>query len=82
MSSKKAITPALPSIALPDPLYTTEQAACLLQLRPQTLRKWLMVGKGPQPTRVGGRSVRYRQSSIDRFLNDQSAVQPATANGR
>jgi hypothetical protein len=40
----------------PHYLITTEEAAALLRLRPQTLRRWACENSGPlKPRRIGGR---------------------------
>ena len=36
-----------------DDILTTPQAAALLGIKPQTLRKWRMRGKGPMPMKEG-----------------------------
>lgn len=39
-----------------DPLLPTAEAAALLGLRPQTLRRWAAENSGPiKPRRIGGR---------------------------
>lgn len=46
-------------------LLSTSEAAQLLNLQPQTLRKWAMDGSGPiQPIKIGNR-LRWRLSDIE-----------------
>ncbi|MQW91107.1 helix-turn-helix domain-containing protein [Acinetobacter wanghuae] len=46
-------------------LVSTNEAARLLCLRPQTLRKWAMDGSGPiQPIKIGNR-LRWRFIDIE-----------------
>ncbi|MDR6631013.1 putative DNA-binding transcriptional regulator AlpA [Acinetobacter lwoffii] len=46
-------------------LVSTSEAAFLLKLRDQTLRKWAMDGSGPiQPLKIGNR-LRWRLSDIE-----------------
>lgn len=50
-------------------LLTTSEAARLLCLRPQTLRKWAMDGSGPiQPIKIGNR-LRWKLKDIDNLCN-------------
>lgn len=47
------------------PLLSTNEAARILILKPQTLRKWAMDGSGPiQPIKIGNR-LRWRLSDIE-----------------
>lgn len=46
-------------------LLSTSEAAQLLNLQPQTLRKWAMDASGPiQPIKIGNR-LRWRLSDIE-----------------
>lgn len=46
-------------------LLSTNDAAKILCMRPQTLRKWAMDGSGPiQPIKIGNR-LRWRFSDIE-----------------
>ena len=50
-------------------LVSTSEAARLLCLRPQTLRKWAMDGRGPiQPIKIGNR-LRWKFKDIDNLCN-------------
>jgi excisionase family DNA binding protein len=59
----------------PDRLLTREQAAELLQLKPQTLAKWALDGRHLPVVKVGTRAVRYRLSDV-RALIEQGVVEP------
>ncbi|WP_313738099.1 helix-turn-helix domain-containing protein [Acinetobacter sp.] len=50
-------------------LVSTSEAARLLCLRPQTLRKWVMDGRGPiQPIKIGNR-LRWKLKDIKELCN-------------
>lgn len=51
----------------PSPALRTTEAAAYLNLQPATLEQWRWNGKGPSFIKLG-RSVRYRQSDLDAFL--------------
>lgn len=71
---------------LPDGRMSREDAALYLGLKSKTLSMWALQGKGPKPTRVGGR-VFYFKTVLDRFIaeGDQASSSesghpaPATA---
>ncbi len=46
-------------------LLTTAQTARALGMRPQTLRKWRHLGRGPRYIRLGGRTGRAMYSPKD-----------------
>jgi predicted DNA-binding transcriptional regulator AlpA len=48
----------------------TEAAAEFLQVKPTTLEQWRWNGKGPRFCKLG-RSVRYRKSDLEEFINDR-----------
>jgi predicted DNA-binding transcriptional regulator AlpA len=52
---------------------TQTEAAALLGVRPQTLAAWRCQGKGPRFLKVG-RSVFYRESDIEAWLDAQAIV--------
>jgi hypothetical protein len=59
-----------------DTLLTTSQAAAILRVSTETLKKWRQrPGRGPEFIRYPGGSVRYRLSAILKFLAD-CTVQP------
>ncbi len=51
-----------------EQLLTVEGASQLLNIRPQTLAKWRMLGRGPAFVKIGG-AVRYRPSAINAFID-------------
>lgn len=52
-------------------LLSTSEAAMLLYLRPQTLRKWAMDGSGPiQPIKIGNR-LRWKLKDILDLCNSE-----------
>ncbi len=52
-------------------LLTTANAAVLLSVKPQTLRKWRLNGRGPRYCRLGGPGgrVAYRPADIEEWLS-------------
>jgi len=63
-----------------DELLTTADVAGRLGVPPRTLEQWRYLGRGPAYIKVGNKSVRYRQSDIDAFLDDHRVV-PAGGGG-
>ncbi len=55
-----------------DPLLSIQDLAAYLDLPVATLYAWRYRGPGPSGFRVG-RHVRYRQSDVDHWINDQLA---------
>ena len=55
-------------------LLTSEQAAKVLGLRPQTLTLWRYTRRRPQPRyiRVGTRAIKYRHDDLLAFLDRQT----------
>lgn len=56
-----------------NPLYTENQAALFLgnedsPFAVATLRRWRVEGSGPKFLKMG-KSIRYRQSALDDYLN-------------
>jgi excisionase family DNA binding protein len=69
-----------------DPLLTIQDLAAYLDLPVATLYAWRYRGQGPSGFRVG-RHIRYRQSDVDQWINDQLATSspsttPASHSGR
>lgn len=54
-----------------EQLLTTDEAAAYLRLHPFTLRNWRTRGGGPRAVKVG-RSVRYRLSDIEAWLEEHA----------
>jgi len=58
-----------------DPMLTTYQAANILRVAPETLKKWRQRHQGPAYVRFDGGVVRYPLSSVLRYIREH-AVQP------
>jgi predicted DNA-binding transcriptional regulator AlpA len=54
----------------PIALRTTPEAAAYLKYKPSTMNQLRWKGCGPRFVRIG-RSVRYRQSDLDAFIDAQ-----------
>ena len=63
------------SINVRDRLMTRLEAADLLQVKPQTLAIWHSQGRDNLPVIKVGRSVRYRQSDVERRLAERTETQ-------
>ncbi len=50
-----------------DELLTTQEAAKILKVKPNTLAKWRVIGAGPLFVTMG-RAVRYRLSDLKIFI--------------
>ena len=65
-------------------LLQTASVAALLGLKPQTLRKWRLQGRGPRYVRLGGPTGRvvYRRCDVDAWLDartfDSTAAETAS----
>ena len=64
----------------PDQLFTPEEAAALLNVKPQTLAKWRMGerGLGPHFVKVG-RAIRYRRATLVSFIEGNTFTNTAEA---
>jgi hypothetical protein len=51
----------------PDPLHGCKAAAVYIGSNTRTMANWRSQGKGPDYVKIGG-VVKYRQSSLDRFI--------------
>ena len=58
----------------PNPIHDERSASKYLGVTPSCLRRWRRVGVGPVWVRVG-RLVRYRQSSLESFI-ETNTMQP------
>ena len=69
----------MPPVVEHAPLLTTAQAAELLGMKVQTLRKWRLTGAGPPYVRLGGRGGRvvYRRAVIDEWLSSRTFTSTA-----
>lgn len=65
-------------MTLLDPLLSTQELAAYLDLPVATLYAWRYRGRGPSGFRVG-RHIRYRQSDVDQWINDQLATSSPSA---
>ena len=61
---------------VPQMWLTTKQAAALLALHPDTLRRLRREGGGPTFTRIG-RAARYRFSELEAWMQARSATSTA-----
>jgi len=59
-------------------MLTLQETAELLSVAPQTLYSWRHRGIGPRGYRLNGGGVRYRQSDVESWL-DQQADEPRRA---
>ena len=57
-----------------DPLLTREQAADYLGVKPQTLASWHSSGRYELPVVKVGRSVRYKRSALEKFVERRSRL--------
>lgn len=58
-------------------LLTPDEAADYLKLPVRQLQQWRYLGRGPRYTHIG-RSVRYRRSWLDQWI-DANTVEPQGA---
>ena len=49
-------------------LVTEVEAAFFLRLKPQTIRQWRTLKRGPRYFKVGG-AVRYKTADLEQFVN-------------
>jgi len=56
-----------------EDLLSPETLARRLDVPVGTLYRWSYVGSGPQPIKIG-RHIRYRESEVDRWLDEQAKV--------
>jgi len=54
-----------------DPLLDDWQAAELLSIKAQTLRKWRFRKFGPAYVRMGGKLIRYRLSTLTSWIESR-----------
>lgn len=52
-----------------EDLLTEREAAEILRLKPTTLKKWRVKGRGPAFLRLGT-AIRYPLSALQRFVDD------------
>lgn len=47
------------------------EVAAILGLSVKTLRRWRLLGRGPQFTRVGGTAIRYEMEKLQQWVSSQ-----------
>lgn len=52
-------------------LLTQNQAAEYLGINKRTLENWRYAGRGPEYVRLSHRAVRYRQSDLEKFVDER-----------
>lgn len=63
--------------ALAREFLTPEQAADLLSVHPETMKKWRLEGGGPAFFRLSAHRVLYARSDIDCWLADRRVAEAA-----
>jgi predicted site-specific integrase-resolvase len=61
--------PSIPALEL----WTQAQLAALLNVKPNTLREWRRLGKGPAYIRIQ-KGVFYRKADVENWLEDNKVV--------
>ena len=56
---------------MPETFLDTRQVARWLRYKEETLRQWRSNGIGPPYIRVLGKLIRYRQSDVERWMDEQ-----------
>jgi len=59
----------------PDKVVSSPRAAELLGIKPQTLRKWRILGKGPATVPMGKRRG-YKLADLAKFKDESAAMPP------
>lgn len=54
-----------------EELLTPEEVADILRIQPSTFATWRRKGKGPKPTPLGYKVVRYRRADVDDWIRAQ-----------
>ena len=60
-------------------LLNIREVAESLGVVPQTIRRWIQAGQFPPPISLGGATIRWRESEIELFLDEQSALAASLA---
>lgn len=55
---------------------SSTQAAQRLGIKPKTLAKWRMEGRGPVYHKMSSRFVRYAADEVDRWIQEQASNVP------
>jgi predicted DNA-binding transcriptional regulator AlpA len=53
----------------PERLWSVKEVAEILSLSPRSVWRYVALGKLPPPIRLGARSVRWRASDLQRYLD-------------
>jgi predicted DNA-binding transcriptional regulator AlpA len=67
-------TPALAPAATPDRLIDFSEMRETLGVTERTLRRWLKERRVPDPIRLGSRRLRWRWSTVAKFLADLESI--------
>lgn len=55
----------------PDQLLTEKEAACILCYSQRALQNWRVRGGGPYFVKVSARSIRYRRSDLNAWVEER-----------
>lgn len=55
----------------PDQLWTTREVAERIGVTPRTVKAWRSQGRGPEPVRIGYRTIRYRPAVVEAWIAQQ-----------
>lgn len=59
----------------PDALLTVETVSALIGCKPDTLRKWTVAGRFPQPLHMG-RAIRWRAQVVNDWMRSRASFTP------
>lgn len=65
--------PRTPTVAPEDPLLTTRDAAVIMKVSVDCLKKWRIRGVGPAFIKYDSGAVRYRLSVVLQYVSDCTA---------
>ena len=60
---------------MPEELLTVDQVAAVLQMHPDSIRRYIREGK-LNAVRISATVVRVKRSELDKFIQDRSTDQP------
>lgn len=49
-------------------LYSPEETSTVLGVSKGTLANWRVMGKGPKYCKISGKSIRYKKTEIDNYI--------------
>lgn len=52
---------------------TSGEVAKLFRVDPSTLSRWRKAGKGPKPTQITAKTVRYRRDEVLKYLEEHDS---------